>query len=171
MLLLKDLPTDFSSKTNYNDIIWQLPVYKMWYRWNIQCNKLYWRYFPSQSDQKDHVSYCRYFALFIFFILRIFFTETQTLEYKKWKCLFFLNITPLNRNIYIVHIISKTLFLSCPSITEYSYTQFLLHFNCKFLKTLYTCLLPYAESYINTVVWLDYIWRSYYSFSVRIFHQ
>ena len=107
----------------------------------------------------------------IFVILRFFLQKPKHLNIKSGN-VFFLNIRPLNRKH--IHIISKsysTLFLSCPSITEYSYTQFLLHFTCKFLKTLYTCLLPYAESYINTVVWLDYIWRSYYSFSVRIFHQ
>ena len=40
----------------------------------------------------------------------------------------------------------------------------LLHFNWQFFNTMHTCFLPYGDYLIVTPIWLDYIWRSYFSF-------
>jgi len=44
-------------------------------------------------------------------------------------------------------------------------------YKLEFFETLHICLLPYEHSYIITVVLLHQFLRSYFPFSLRIFHQ
>jgi len=79
--------------------------------------------------------------------------------------------THINTVIWSSHFWRRYCFLTWNISSKSWYTELLLHFIWKSLKTLHASLFLVADVHITTTVWWESFWKRYHRFLLGIFHQ